>query len=113
MIPKNILLLIRGLESNTSSDWLNETSNQKFCYFQIQNCFKPLPNKPWFSRVCSTSLLKTQRKKEKFLVTSNFSFSHNVFYTLENFLPFAFSSKLPSANSLSLEKSKICGFGMG
>ena len=28
------------------------------------------PNKPWFLRVC---------KKEKFLVTSNFSFSQSVF----------------------------------
>ena len=40
----------------------------------------PFPNKPWFLRVCSTSLLKTLREKEKLLVTSNFSFSHSVFY---------------------------------
>ena len=42
--------------------------------------FNPFPNKPWFLHVCSTSLLKTQWKKEKLLVTSNFSFSHGVFY---------------------------------
>ena len=42
--------------------------------------FNPFPNKPWFLRVCSTSLLKTLWEKEKLLVTSNFSFSHNVFY---------------------------------
>ena len=30
--------------------------------------------------VCCTSLLKTLREKEKLLVTSNFSFSHSVFY---------------------------------
>ena len=42
--------------------------------------FNPFPNKPWFLRVCSTSLLKTMWKKEKLLVTSNFSFSHTVFY---------------------------------
>ena len=41
---------------------------------------KPFPNKPWFLRVCSTSLWKTQWEKEKLLVTSNFSFSHSVFY---------------------------------
>ena len=29
---------------------------------------------------CSTCLLKTPREKEKLLVTSNFSFSHSVFY---------------------------------
>ena len=40
----------------------------------------PFPNKPWFLRVCSTSLAKTLWEKEKLLVTSNFSFSHSVFY---------------------------------
>ena len=40
----------------------------------------PFPNKPWFLRVCSRSLLKTEWKKEKLLVTSNFSFSYSVFY---------------------------------
>ena len=39
----------------------------------------PFPNKPWFLRVCSTSLLKTQWEKEKLLATSNFSFSRSVF----------------------------------
>ena len=40
----------------------------------------PFPNKPWFLRVRRTSLLKTLWEKEKLLVTSNFSFSHSVFY---------------------------------
>ena len=40
----------------------------------------PFPNKPWFLRVCNTSLLKTLWEKEKLLVMSNFSFSHSVFY---------------------------------
>ena len=40
----------------------------------------PFPNKPLFLRICSTSLLKTLWEKEKLLVTSNFSFSHSVFY---------------------------------
>ena len=39
----------------------------------------PIPNKPWFLRVCSTSLLKTLLEKEQLLVTSNFSISHSVF----------------------------------
>ena len=50
--------------------------------------FNPFPNKPWFLPVCSTSLLKTLRKKEKLLVTSNFSFSHSVFYPSKNFRRF-------------------------
>ena len=40
----------------------------------------PFPNKPWFLRVCNTSLWKTMLEKEKLIVTSNFSFSHSVFY---------------------------------
>ena len=40
----------------------------------------PFPNKPWFLHVCSTSLLKIVREKEKLFVTSNFSFSHSIFY---------------------------------
>ena len=37
-----------------------------------------------------------------------------VFSTLlENFLPFTFNSKLSSANSFSLEESKICCLGKG
>ena len=46
-------------------------------------CINPFPNKPWFLRVCRTSLLKTLWEKEKLLVTSNFSFSHSVFYPFE------------------------------
>ena len=42
--------------------------------------FNPLPHKPWFLSVCSTSLIKTLWEKEKLLRTSNFSFSHSVFY---------------------------------
>ena len=45
--------------------------------------FNPFPNKPWFLRVCSASFLKTLREKEKLLVTSNFSFSHSVFYSVQ------------------------------
>ena len=41
--------------------------------------FNPFPNKPWFLRVCSISLLKTLWAKEKLLVTSNFSISPQCF----------------------------------
>ena len=39
----------------------------------------PFPNKTWFLTVCSRSIMKTLREKEKLLITSNFSFSHSVF----------------------------------
>ena len=45
------------------------------------------PNKPWFSCVYGIMILKILWEKEKLLVTSNFSFSHSVFYPLDNFLP--------------------------
>ena len=66
----------------------------------------PFPNKPWFFCVCSTSLLKTLWKKEKLLVSSNFSFSHIFSTHLENFLPFSSNVKLSSANSFSFKESK-------
>ena len=56
-------------------------SSKMFSHGQRQKpSFNPFPNRPWFLRVCSTSLLKTLLEKEKLLVTSNFSFSHSVFY---------------------------------
>ena len=42
--------------------------------------FNHFPNKPCFLRVWNSSLLKTLWENEKMLVTSIFSFSHNVFY---------------------------------
>ena len=45
-------------------------NNYNYNIFQI--CFNPFPNKHWFLRDCSTSLLKTLKEKEKLLVTSVF-----------------------------------------
>ena len=71
------------------------------------------PHKPWFLRVYSTSLLKTPWEKEKLLVTSNFFFSHSVFYPFGELQPFSLNVKLSSANSFSLEESKNLSFGKG
>ena len=54
--------------------------------------------------------LKTLREKEKLLVTSNFSFSHSVFYTFQE-LCCHFHLKLSAATSFSLEESKIFCLG--
>ena len=70
--------------------------------------FNPFPNKPWFLLVCSRSLLKTLREKEKLLIMSNFSFSHSVFYLFGELSASSTNLKLLSANSMSLEESKIC-----
>ena len=42
--------------------------------------FNPFPHNYTFWRPWETSLLKTLWEKEKLFVTSNFSFSHSVFY---------------------------------
>ena len=46
--------------------------------------FNPLPNNPWFLWPWDRCHLKTLWEKEKVLVTSIFSFSHNVFYPAGN-----------------------------
>ena len=62
-------------------------------------CVNPFPNKPWFLRVCSRSLLKRR-------LISPFP---TVFSALfENFLPFSTNLKVLPANPFSLEESKIC-----
>ena len=54
---------------------------QDFSFCQSScRVIKPFQNKPWFLCVCTISLLKTLREKEKLLVTSNFSFFHRIFY---------------------------------
>ena len=77
----------------TRAEFLGYYTN--FILILSSAAFNPFPNKPWFLRVYSTSLLKTQREKEKLLVTSNFSFSHSVFCPFGKlFLLFSSSLKL-------------------
>ena len=52
-------------------------------------------------------------ENETLLVTSNFSFSHIVFYPFEELSATFKGTKLLSANTLSLEQSKICCSKMG
>ena len=75
--------------------------------------FNLFPHNDTFWRPWETSFLKTLWEKEKMLVTSNFSFSHSVFYRWNNFLPFSSNFKLSSAKSFNLEESKICRLVMG
>ena len=86
-----------------------------FQHFQTLICLKlginPFPNKPWFLRVCSTSLLKTLWEKEKLLLTSNFSLFKMCFLPVLRILPFSPNLELSSANSFSLEESNIRHMG--
>ena len=74
----------------------------------------PFPNKPWFLRVCRKGLLKTLRKKREIARNEQFLFFSKVFsFRFESFLPFSLNIKLSSANSFSLEDSKMCRLGKG
>ena len=61
----------------------NKSSLQENYFFNQGVLFlslNPFPHNDAFWRPWETSLLKTLWEKEKLLVTSNFSFSHSVFY---------------------------------
>ena len=67
-----------------------------FKCFKINNesFFNSFPNRPWFFRICSISLLKTLWEKEKLLIMSNFSFSHIVFYLFREFSAIFINSEI-------------------
>ena len=56
---------------------------------------------------------KTLWEKEKMLVTSIFSFSHNVFYPYRNKLQILVTFMVKSANAFNLDKANFLGFGKG
>ena len=74
---ENKKLLVTSNLSFSHSVFYPYREVSKGLFSKVINTF---PNKPCFLRVCSISLLKTPWEKEKLLVTSNFSFSHSVFY---------------------------------
>ena len=74
----------------------------------------PFPNKPWFLRVCCTSLLKTLWEKGEIARNEQFLLFPAVFSTfLDNFQPISSNSVLSSAKSSSLEESRMCHLGKG
>ena len=76
--------------------------------------FNPFPNKPWFSRVFSTSHSKTLGGKGEIARNEQFLPFPPVFSSrFENFLPFPLNRKLSSTNSVSLQESEICRLGKG
>ena len=73
----------------------------------------PFLNRPWFLRVCSTNLLKTLREKEKLLVTSNFSFSHSVFYPFGELSAIFIKFKIVVCKLFQFGRVKNLSFGKG
>ena len=86
----------------------------KYLYYRPVERANTFPNKPWLLRVCSRRLLKTLWEKEKLLVTSNSSFFPQCFLPVWiTFCHLHQNLELSTANSLSLEGSKICRLGKG
>ena len=83
----------------------------RYWYFKE---FNPFPNKPWFLRVCSKSVLKTLWEKEQLLVTSNCSFSHSVFYPFEELSAIFVTLKIVLCTLFQFRgvKNLSCGKGL-
>ena len=88
-------------------------SNSNKLQTTFKSAFNPFPNKPWFLRVCCTNLLKTLWEKEKLLVTSNFSFSHSVFYLLGELAAIFIKSKIVICQRFEYGRVKYLSFGKG
>ena len=73
----------------------------------------PFPNKLWFLCVCSTSLLKTLWEKEKLLVTSNFSFSHHVFYPFRELSAIFIEFEIVVCSLFQFGRVRNLSFGKG
>ena len=84
-----------------------------FFPFMYRLSFHPFPNKPLFLGVCSTSLLKTLWVKEKLLITSNFSFSHSVFYPLKEFYSNFIKLKIVVCKIFQFGRVQNLPFGKG
>ena len=81
--------------------------------FQKQSVVNSFPNKPWFLCDCSTSLLKTLWEKEKLLVTSNFPFSHSVFYPFVELSAISFKFEIVVCKLFQFGSVQTVSFGKG
>ena len=70
--------------------------------------FKPFPNKPWFFTCLQNKSFENTVGNEQFLLFPQFFLPF-----LDKFPPFSYNLELSSANSFSLEESRICRLGKG
>ena len=78
----------------------------------IISFFNFFPNNPWFLRVCCTSLFENTVGKGEIAPDKQFLLFPQCFILFwRTFRHFSSKSKLSSADSFSLEKSKICCLG--
>ena len=91
-------------------DVIGQSTVPMYSYAKVLN---PFPNKPWFLRVCKTSLLETLREKEKLLVTSNFSFSNSIFYPFGKLSTIFTELEIVVCKLFQFGQSEIMSFGKG
>ena len=77
-VRENSVLYILNKIENATLLFFGQNSRKEFFLFLFFH-FNPFPNKPWFLRVCDTSLLKTLWEKEKLLAMNKFSFFPTMF----------------------------------
>ena len=74
--------------------------------------FNPFPNKPWFLRVCYTTLLKTLGKGE-IARNEQFLLFHNVFYLFEELSAISIEFKIVVCKLFKIGRVKKLSFGKG
>ena len=94
---------------NTISNIISAKSRQPVHLSKLSwSSFNPLLHRYSFWSINNRQLLKTFWEKEKLLVTSNFSISHNVFYSIKTIVsPFVHILDIISLVALELEEPKI------
>ena len=90
---------------------MGKVENAGYFPLNLHNFVNPFQDKPIVFTCLQYKSYQNTLGKGKLLVTCNFSFPTVFSIGLKNFLPFSQNSKLSSANSFSLEESKICSFG--
>ena len=101
-------ILSQGKINPVISDVCNLLSAKTFNLHQAKHlvvwlqCLDPFPNKPLLLHVCRISLLKALCEKEKLLITSNFLFSHRVFYPFGEFSTIFIKLKIDVCKLLSI-----------
>ena len=82
--------------------------------FRLLVLVNPFPNKPWFYTCLQYKSVENTVGKEEIARNEQFLLFPQCFLPdWRIFLPFSSNLKLSSANSFSLEESKICPLGSG
>ena len=111
------ILMVLSIKDIENIMWKGENADyQHFLLFKhfsfSKSFFIRVVNKPWFLRVFSTSLFETLWGKGEIARSEQFLLFPQCFLPVwRTFCHFSSKLKLSSANSSSLEESKVCRLG--